>query len=150
MRGIRDYYEPKKPWYDPLPNPAWYIPAVIIFTLIFVFLFINLAHAETYLTASWYNRASLIKEGTWKDGKERMMANGQAYDSKRNTCATRLYKLGTILKVTGNGKSVYVKVTDRCSARFSKTRIDLSESAFRLLAPLSQGLLPCKVEEVQP
>lgn len=33
---------------DLLPDPRWFIPAVIIFTVVFVFVFYCLSHAESY------------------------------------------------------------------------------------------------------
>ena len=102
------------------------------------------------LTASWYSRESLVKEGTWKDGKERMMANGQKCDDKQNTCATRLYSLGKILLVTNreNGRSIQVTVSDRVGKRFATTRIDLSKGAFSQIADLNQGLAKVTVEVI--
>lgn len=97
------------------------------------------------LTASWYSTESLKKEGTYAYSKG-YCADGSKFNEKSLTCATRLFPLGTILKVSGNGRSVYVKVTDRIGKRFANTRIDLSKKAFGILAPLSQGLLQVKVE----
>jgi rare lipoprotein A len=79
------------------------------------------------------------------------MANGHLFSDDKLTCATRLYNLGTILRVTNisNGKSVIVKVTDRIGKRFAQTRIDLSKSAFQSIADLKQGVIPVSVEEVR-
>lgn len=94
------------------------------------------------LTASYYDRASLIKEGTRKVGERQVMANGELFNELGFTTACRLYPLGSILRVTrlDNGKSVIVKVTDRVGRRFARTRIDLSKRAFRELFPLQQGI----------
>ena len=74
------------------------------------------------LTASWYSRESLIKEGTWKDGKERMMANGQKL---------MINKILVLLGSTPSG-------------RFSLLRIEKTEEAFRsqLAIALAKDLLP--------
>ncbi len=119
----------------------------IFSALIILCLSIN-AFAEQQLLASWYSRESLIKEGTWKNGKERMMANGEKFNDLLFTCATRLFPLGAQLKITNpqNNKSVIVKVTDRIGKRFAKTRIDLSKSAFMAIADCKQGLVKVKVE----
>lgn len=47
----------------------------------------------------------------------RRMSDGTRYHRDSLTCAHRRYPLGTMLKVTNikNGKSVVVKVTDRCA-----------------------------------
>jgi len=104
------------------------------------------------LSASFYSRESLIKEGTWKNGKERLMANGQRFNDNNFTVATRLWPLGTWLRVTNlqNNKVVVVKVTDRIGKRLADVRIDLSKSAFFELSGghLELGIVPIKVEVV--
>ncbi len=119
------------------------IGAIIILTIL-----IGIARAEEPLRASWYSFASLKTEGTWSKGEQRM-ANGQWFDENALTCATRLYPFGTFLCITNlnNGKSVIVRVTDRISKRFAKSRIDLSKKAFQQIADLKQGIVPIKVEE---
>jgi rare lipoprotein A (peptidoglycan hydrolase) len=105
------------------------------------------------LSASFYSRESLIKEGTWKNGKERLMANGQRFNDNNFTVATRLWPLGTWLRVTNlqNNKVVVVKVTDRIGKRFADVRIDLSKSAFYKLTNghLELGLIPISVEVIK-
>jgi rare lipoprotein A (peptidoglycan hydrolase) len=98
------------------------------------------------LQASYYSKASLIAEGTWKNG-ERRMANGERFTNGL-TCATRLYSLGTVLRITNlkEQRSVVVKVTDRIGKRFAKTRIDLSELAFSRISKLEAGVIPISVE----
>jgi rare lipoprotein A (peptidoglycan hydrolase) len=120
----------------------------------------SIGHTET-LTASWYSVASLKKEGTWKKCEKRM-ANGKRFNENALTCATRLYPLGTLLRVTriikgeteedDITKVVIVKVTDRIGKRFAKTRIDLTKIAFEYLLTENEttdiGLLKVKVEKV--
>jgi rare lipoprotein A (peptidoglycan hydrolase) len=103
------------------------------------------------LKASWYSNASLIKEGTWKNGKECRMANGRKFDENALTCAARLYPLGSVIRVTDvrTNKSVIVTVTDKIGKRFAASRIDLTRAAFLRLAPLSRGVLTVKVEVVK-
>ena len=107
------------------------------------------AQAAFALTASYYDEASLIHEGTWAKGEQRM-ANGERFNENNLTCATRLYPLGTRIKVTNlqNGKTVITTVTDRVGRRFAETRIDLSRSAFQRIASLQTGLVPIKSEVV--
>ena len=106
------------------------------------------AHAST-LKASWYSLSSLKSEGTTKFSNN-IMANGQRFNENALTAATRLYPLGTTLKITNlkNKKSVVVKVTDRISKRFATSRIDLSKAAFKEIAELKQGLVEIGVEEI--
>jgi rare lipoprotein A len=132
--------------------PKWLLYAIGVVVLLIVF-FLGKASAVE-LTASWYSKESLVKEGTWKNG-ERRMANGERFDENKLTCATRLYELGTYLQCTNltNNKSVIVKVTDRIGKRFAKTRVDLSKRAFgELLSKgetLDKGLMRLKVEVVK-
>ena len=112
------------------------------------------AQAETILTASYYSVSSLKKEGTWKISKG-VMANGEKFNDDKFTCATQLFPLHSILRITSleNKKTVVVLVTDRIGKRFAKTRIDLSRRAFMEIAGgeqgLKKGLLQVSVEEVK-
>lgn len=121
-----------------------------ILLLCLILLLPTLARAEI-LTASWYDRASLIKEGTWANGRERRMANGERFDENALTCANRLYPMGSILRVTDikSGKSVIVRTTDRIGKRFARTRVDLSRMAFSQLDKLEKGLIRVKVEQLR-
>jgi rare lipoprotein A len=145
MKISVEFIEPKRR----LPDPRWFILAVAALLLLIACV---AAHAgPVQLTASWYSRASLAKEGTWKHGKEERMANGERFHDNNLTCATRLYVLGHHLRVTNikNNKSVIVKVTDRIGKRFASTRIDLSKLAFSRIAELKDGLVAVTVEEVK-
>jgi len=110
----------------------------------------SLASAEI-LTASWYDTASLIKEGTIKQSETPIMANGQIFNDYAPTCATRLYPFNTWLRITNikNNQRVLVKVTDRIGKRFAKTKIDLTRGAFEQIGNLKQGLLRVKVEQIR-
>lgn len=105
------------------------------------------ALADINLKASWYSTQSLKDEGTFNYSKG-VMANGEKFNEKALTCATRLYPLGTFLVVTntGNNLRVVVKVTDRIGRRFAKKRIDLSKAAFQKISRLERGIVPIKVE----
>lgn len=99
------------------------------------------------LTASYYSKASCIKEGTWQKWGGHT-ANGEHFSDDKFTCATNLYRFGTILRVVSvrSGKSVRVVVNDRISKRFGKTRIDLSPAAFSKISSLERGLEKVTVE----
>lgn len=73
------------------------------------------------------------------------MSDGTRYHRDSLTCAHNRYPLGTMLKVTNikNGKSVVVKVTDRCGTR---RIIDLSYAAAKQLGMISAGLAMVRVE----
>lgn len=90
------------------------------------------------LTASWYGERE----------KGRRMANGDPFNPTHFTCASWDYPLGTLLRISANGKTVVVVCTDRGpNKRLLRTRqIDLSRAAFRVLAPLKLGLIQVTVE----
>ena len=98
--------------------------------------------------ASWYDVASLKKEGTW-NVSHGIMANGQPYKENALTCATRAYPLGSVLQIEYAGNTIRVRVTDRIGKRFANSRIDLSRKAFCVLADLDKGVIPVKVRRVK-
>lgn len=79
----------------------------------------------------------------------RRMSDGTRYHRDSLTCAHKRYPLGTLLKVTNpkNGKSVVVKVTDRCGSR---RIIDLSYAAAKQIGIISSGVAMVKVEKYTP
>lgn len=99
-------------------------------------------------TVSWYSRASVLAEGN-----SGVMANGQALDDQAFTAASWDYPFNTPLRITGStGTSVTCVVTDRGPARklYRAGRIlDLSQACFQALAPLSRGVIPVTVEQVE-
>ena len=102
--------------------------------------------------ASWYSEASLIKEGTRKNGERQVMANGKEFDETKFTCASRDYDLRERLKISAvdSGRSVVCEVTDRIGKRFKGKRIDLSKRAFEVLAGgrLDRGILQVQVKPI--
>ena len=83
-----------------------------------------------------------------------MMANGKVFNENALTCATRLYPLGTILRISSSayGKSVICKVTDRIAKKYATTRIDLSLAAMSTLGgkqALDAGLVKVQVERIK-
>ena len=102
------------------------------------------------LTASYYSRASLVKEGTAKYNPKFVMANGKVFTDYGLTCACWSYNLGDRVRVTNrlNGRSVVVVVTDRTARRFKGKRIDLSISAMRQIDGVKRGLVPVTVERI--
>ena len=79
----------------------------------------------------------------------RRNANGEPFNKNAMTCAApKKIPFGTRLKVTNiaNGKSVIVKVCDRC---VGNTIIDLTHGAFGKIAKYSEGRVKVKVEVVK-
>ena len=91
--------------------------------------------------------AAVVLLASWErfDDSGKIAANGKPFNPSAMTCATRLWPLGTTLKVrdTHNGFAVTVRVTDRPARRFGHSRIDLSPAAFEKLNGLALGI--CKV-----
>lgn len=77
-------------------------------------------------TASWYG----------EEYRGKLMANGAPFNPDALTCAIWDYPFGTRLRVWAGGyRSIDVTVTDRGPAKKLNRLIDLSEAAFRALAP---------------
>lgn len=74
------------------------------------------------------------------------MSDGTKYHKDSLTCAHKRYPLGTMLKVTNikNGKSVVVRVSDRCGSR---RIIDLSYAAAKEIGIVSSGVGMVRVEK---
>ena len=120
-----------------------------ILILLMILVFTSTAYAGQ-LNATWYSTKSLKREGTWKHG-ERRMANGDRFDENALICATRLWPLDVLLRITNttNGRSVTCRVSDRIGKRFTNNRIDLSRAAFQRIGSLNSGIIPVQVEEVK-
>ena len=129
---------------------AFMVAVCLLGALVLMVVFCRVSHAqEIPLQASWYSIDSLKREGTYKHSHGRM-ANGHIFSDNGFTCATRLFPLGSTLRVNmGLSKDyVIVKVTDRIGKRFGITRIDLSKIAFKEIADLKTGIINIKVEQV--
>lgn len=103
------------------------------------------------LTASFYSHESLHAEGTARYNPNHTMANGEIFADEKMVAACNSFPLNSKVRVTNtaSGKSVVVKVTDRTNKRFTGLRCDLSKGAFRKIADLDRGIIPCKVERVK-
>ncbi len=95
---------------------------------------LNLTQTVTNGTASWYGRR--------EQGKK--TANGERFDRRGYTCASKAYPLGTLLMVSfpAKGTFVLVRVNDRGPWVHGRV-IDLSEKAATVL-----GLKPYGVGQV--
>lgn len=123
--------------------------AIIILITIPLLLFLaSTSHAKTF-QASYYSKASLIKEKTRKPGQAQIMANGKPFNENNPTCASLDYPLGTILAVKYKNKTIKVRVTDRLNRRFKGRRIDLSKKAFSMLDDLNKGLIAVEVKQIK-
>lgn len=101
--------------------------------------FLLLALPAAADVASWYG----------DELRGRKMANGKPFDPDALTCASWFYPLGARLRVTRGSQEVTVLVTDRGPARRLVAQgrtLDLSQAAFRRLAPLRVGLIDVNVE----
>ena len=129
---------------------AFMVAVCMLLALVMMMVCAKGCHAEGIpLKASWYSIESLKREGTYKHSRG-VMANGHIFSDNGFTCATRLFPLGSTLRVNmGLSKDyVIVKVTDKIGKRFAKTRIDLSRAAFQRIANLKEGLINVEVERI--
>ena len=130
---------------------SWkYVLAVIGFTILATFIYVETAKAEIINTASYYTVKSCLREGT-----SGIMANGKKLED-RNVLTAAMWGVpfGTRVLVRNltNNKSCVVVITDRGPAKrlVRKGRIiDLNYEAMYRLDGISQGVIPCKVEEVK-
>lgn len=122
---------------------------IILITIPLLLLLASTGHARA-LKASYYSKASLIREGTRKPGEPQIQANGEPFNENAMTCASRDYPLGSILRITNkaNGKTVHAKVTDRIGRRFKGKRIDLAKGVFIKLSPLSKGVIFVDIKRI--
>lgn len=106
------------------------------------------------LTIMSFGEIEKVHKASYYGGKHhgRVTASGEVFDKNILTCAsTKEFKFGDVLEVTNvdNGKSVIVKVNDRGAfAKYGRT-LDLSEEAFRRIAPLRQGIVKVKIKKVE-
>ena len=72
------------------------------------------------------------------------------YDADLDECASRDFPPGRWLRVTNliNGKQVFVKVAGYGPQKGTGKIIDLDNKSFKQIAPLGQGVVKVKVEEV--
>lgn len=106
--------------------------------------------------ASWYSSADACgkKTNRLKGCPTASGASLYVLERKRKLfCAVPrgAYKLGKRLKVINisNGASVKVAVLDTGGFRKYGRAIDLSKAAFKKLAPLGQGIINVKIEEIK-
>jgi rare lipoprotein A len=91
------------------------------------------ARATESCKASWYTAPPGART-----------ADGETFNPNALTAAHKSLPFGSVVTVTGNGRSVHVRINDR--GPFVAGRcIDLTPAAFRALAPLSAGVVPVTV-----
>ncbi len=93
--------------------------------------------------ASWYSRHD--------PGIRPTTASMEPFDDQQMTCALWGVPFGTMLRVTNmaNGRAVTVRVNDRGPKPYLHRNgriVDLTRSAFAMIAPLDQGLARVRVE----
>lgn len=102
---------------------------------------------------SFTNSSDVVYKVTWY-GSElhgRRTASGEIFDKNKYTCAaTTKYKLGDKLELTNvsNGNSVIVKVNDRGAFAKYGIHLDLSEGAFKKLAPIRKGVIGVTIKKL--
>lgn len=115
-----------------------YLVIIAIFALILAFSFLGYEAKthENYIAG----RATYYHD--YYNG--RRTASGAKFDNNKISCACNAVKLGTVVKVVNmaNGKFVICKITDRIGAG---ALIDMSKAAFKIIAPLSAGVIRVKI-----
>lgn len=115
----------------------------MIYRIILIITFLTIGH--TFLPAQEKGMASYYSNRL----HGRRMSDGTKYHRDSLICAHKSYELGTMLKVTNikNGKSVVVRVADRCRGR---RIIDLSYAAAKEIGIISSGVAMVRVEKYKP
>lgn len=110
--------------------------------IILIITFFGLGH--TFLPAQEKGMASYYSNRL----HGRRMSDGTKYHKDSLVCAHKRYELGTMLKVTNikNGKSVVVRVADRCSGH---RIIDLSYAAAKKIDIIRAGVGMVRVEKYE-
>lgn len=110
--------------------------------IILIITFLCLGH--TFLPAQEKGMASYYSNRL----QGRRMSDGTRYHRDSLICAHKKYELGTMLKVTNikNGKSVVVRVADRCSGH---RIIDLSYAAAKEIGIIRAGVAMVRVEKYE-
>ena len=97
------------------------------------------------LIASWYNYSLGYEDQRCTKDRE------PCYSQRADTCASRDYPKGTMLKVSYNknnkDNSIVCRVNDYGPEISTGRAIDLSSHAFKQLAPLDWGLITVTIEE---
>ena len=109
------------------------------------------APKQQFAAARGTTSASVPLEGTASyygpgfDGKK--TASGETFSKNAMTAAHRTLPFGTKVRVTSlkSGKSVVVRINDRHPGTKGRV-IDLSEGAFKQIAPLEAGIVRVKME----
>lgn len=90
------------------------------------------------MLATWYG----------KQYHGRKTASGARFNRHALTAAHRTLPFGAVLEVEHEGQAVRVTVTDRGPEAWTGRDLDLSEAAFRALAPVSVGVIAVNVRRV--
>ena len=90
--------------------------------------------------ASWYSESD--------PGINLRTANGEIFDDSQSTCASWHFPFNTYVKVTSlkTGRAIVCRINDRGPSKRLRRLIDLTQAAFKEIAPLKLGLIQVKVE----
>lgn len=78
----------------------------------------------------------------------RKTANGEVFSQNKMTCASNVYKMGTVLKVTNPKTKKYVIVRVNDTGNLYGRTIDLSKAAFASIANLKYGVIHVIIEVI--
>ena len=100
---------------------------------------------DNYHSVSWYGQ-----EYCDKYSPACITTSGEKFDDTDFTVAcSKKYRLGTVFKISYNGKTVVARCNDRgsFSEKYGRT-LDLSKATFAALAPLSRGVIKVQLEKI--
>lgn len=107
----------------------------------------------TIITSLMLMMQTMTYNASWYGGHHhgKRTASGEVFDKNKMTCAAvSKYKFGEMLEVTNvkTGKSVVVKVNDRGGFAKYGRELDLSEGAFKKIAPVNQGVVKISIKRL--
>ena len=112
---------------------------------------LSLLAASYFLTTCATTNGASQGRASWYGKKYHghKTASGQIYNMYGFTAAHRLYRFGTMLKVTNltNGKFVIVRVNDRGPFKTDRI-IDLSYAAAKKIGMISKGVVKVKIDVI--
>jgi rare lipoprotein A len=119
---------------EPATTPAWYVPAA----------------GWREAPASNVERGQATYYGNSLAGNR--TASGDRYDPRELTAAHKHLPFGTIVRVTreDDGKSVIVRINDRGPFGNESRIIDVSYAAAEALDMIRAGVVPVRVEILEP
>jgi rare lipoprotein A len=118
----------------------------------FIFLILFFVSSPAYADlASWYDSASVAREGTCKKELCYTASGKEIHELERRRilfAASNSYKLGTKLRVCSDSECVDVVILDRGGFTKYGRSIDLCRAAFQKIGSLKDGLQQVTIKKL--